>query len=301
MAKKVAIGTWAYMFGPYEDNPVPLDEVLSKLRELNFDGCELAGFTPHASPQDYPSKADRETLKGKLADNGLEAIGYAANLYANPPASNDASVRQKWVETFKENVEFCADVGIPSIRVDTVSPPPLIEGVSYGDAWGRTVEAFNTGAQIAADAGMLLVWEFEPGFMFNKPSEVVNMVTHVDHDSFKVLFDACHAHMCAVVAARQAEPKETLPGGPVQFAQMLTGQIGHIHLIDSDNTLHGDETSTHAPFGSGVVDFDAVMPAILDAGYDSEWWSIDLCFWPEAWEVTAQSKQFVDGLIEKYG
>jgi sugar phosphate isomerase/epimerase len=289
------------MFGPYESNPVPLDEVLSKLHELDFDGCELAGFTPHASPQDYPTKADRETLKSKLADNELEAVGYAANLYENPPASDDPAVRRKWVDTFKENVAFCVDVGIPSIRVDTVSGPPLPEGVSYKDAWARTVEAFGAGAQIAADAGLIVVWEFEPGFMFNKPSEVVKMLNDVDHPAFKILFDTCHAHMCSVVAARQAEPKETLPGGPVEFAGMLKGKIGHIHLIDSDNTLHGDETSTHAPFGTGVINFDEVMPAILAAGYDSDWWSIDLCFWPEAWEVTAQSKKFVDGLIAKHG
>jgi len=106
--------------------------------------------------------------------------------------------------------------------------------------------------------------------------------------------------MCSVVAARQAEPKETLPGGAVEFAERLTGRIGHIHLIDSDETLHGDETSTHAPFGTGVLDFDAIMPAILAAGYTSPWWSVDLCFWPEAWEVTEQSKRFVDKLRAKY-
>jgi len=301
LAKKVAIGTWAYMFGPYEDQPVPLDEVLSKLHELGFDGCELAGFTPHASPQDYPTKGDRQGLKNKLADNELAAIGYACNLYDSPPASDDPAVRRQWVDAFKENVEFCVDVGIPTIRVDTNSPPPLPEGVGYEDAWSRTVEAFNTGAQIAQDAGMTVVWEFEPGFMFNKPSEVVKMHEDVGHPSFRILFDSCHAHMCAVVAARQSEPKETLPGGAVEFAGLLKGKIGHIHLIDSDNTLHNDDTSTHAPFGTGVIDFGEVMPAILAAGYDSEWWSIDLCFWPEAWEVTAQSKQFVDGLIEKHG
>jgi sugar phosphate isomerase/epimerase len=289
------------MFGPYESDPVPLDEVLSKLNELGFDGCELAGFPPHASPQDYPSKTDREALKGKLADNELDVVGYAANLYDNPPQSDDAAVRAKWLDVFKENVEFCVDVGIPSIRVDSASPPVLPEGLSYDDAWGRTVEAFRNGAEAAQDAGIFVVWEFEPGFMFNKPSEVVKMTEDVDHPAFTILYDSCHAHMCSVVAARQPEPKETLPGGPVEFAGMLKGKIGHIHLIDSDNTLHDDETSTHAPFGTGVIDFDAVMPAILDAGYDSDWWSIDLCFWPEAWEVTAQSKVFVDGLIEKYG
>ena len=298
---KIAIGSWAYMFGPYESHPVPLDEVLERLHALGFDGVELAGFTPHASPQDYPTPADRKTLKNKLADNELEPCGYAANFYANTPASPDPGVRRNWVDCFKENTKFCVDVGIPAIRVDTGNGPPLLQGVSYEDCWRRVVEAFHTGAQIAGDAGIELVWEFEPGFMFNKPSEVIRMLQDVDHPNFSILFDTCHAHMCSVVAARQTEPTETLRGGVVEFARKLTGKIGHIHLIDSDETLHNEDTSTHAPFGTGVLDFDTIMPAILRAGYDSPWWSIDLCFWPEAWEVTEQSKRFMDELNAKYG
>ncbi len=301
MRKKLAIGSWAYMFGPYEQNPVPLDEVLRKLNELGFDGIELAGFTPHASPEDYPTKADRGVLKQKLADRNLAPVGYACNLYDTPPASNDEAVRKQYLEDFKKNVEFCVDVGIPTIRVDTASPPPLLEGVTYEDAWSRLKTMWHECAEHAAQNGVLMVWEFEPGFMFNKPSEVVKLYEDVDHPNFKILLDSCHAHMCAAIGARQPEPKEILPGGEIEFIGMLQGKIGHIHLIDSDNTLHDDDTSTHAPFGSGVLDFDQIMPAILNAGYDSEWWSIDLCFWPEAWEVTAQSKEFVDQLIDKYG
>ncbi len=298
---KLAVGSWAYMFGPYEDNPVPLDEVLTKLAGLGFDGVELAGFSPHAHPDDYASAADVSTLKAKIADNGLEIAGFAADLYANPPGSNDASVRAAYIDVFKKNAEFCAAIGSPSIRVDTVSPPPLIDAVTYDEAWGNIVGAWQTCAQIAQDAGILMIWEFEPGFLFNKPSEVAKLHADVGHENFQILFDACHAHMCAVVAARQAEPIDTLPGGAVEFANLLSGTIGHIHLIDSDETLHDDDTSTHVPFGTGVLDFDEIMPAILAAGYTSEWWGVDLCFWPEAWEVTAQSKTFVDGLLEKYG
>ena len=107
--------------------------------------------------------------------------------------------------------------------------------------------------------------------------------------------------MCSVLASRQLGDKETLPKGVVQFAYMLTGKIGHIHLIDSDGTLHGDETSTHAPLGTGLLNFDEIIPAILDAGYEDDWWPIDLCFWPKALEATAQCKTFLDGLIKKYG
>ncbi|MGQ9731105.1 MAG: sugar phosphate isomerase/epimerase family protein [Candidatus Zipacnadales bacterium] len=298
---KIAVGSWAYMFGPYESNPVPLDEVLAKLQELKFEGVELAGFTPHAHPDDYPTASDRATLKQKIVDHGLEIAGFAANLYDNPPASSDPVVRQGYLDTFKKNVEFCVAIGSPSIRVDTVSPPPLIEGESYDSAWANLVSIWRECADFASGAGLFIVWEFEPGFMLNKPSEVLKLHQDIGRQNFTILFDTCHAHMCSVVAARQPEPKETLAGGAVEFAQMLAGRIGHIHLIDSDETLHDDETSTHAPFGTGVLDFDTLLPAILKAGYESEWWGIDLCFWPEAWEVTEHSKQFVEALREKYG
>jgi sugar phosphate isomerase/epimerase len=95
--------------------------------------------------------------------------------------------------------------------------------------------------------------------------------------------------------------RETLPCGVVQFAHMLTGKIGHLHFIDSDGTLHDGDTSTHAPFGQGVLDFDAIVPAIYEAGYNDEWWPIDLCFWPQALQATAPAKAFMDQLVDKYG
>ena len=90
----------------------------------------------------------------------------------------------------------------------------------------------------------------------------------------------------------------------VQVAKIVTklrGKINHIHLIDSDGTLHDDETSTHAPFGTGILDFDALLPELNRAGVPHDWWTIDLCFWPDAWAVTAECKKAVDALNEKYG
>ena len=300
MATKVAIGSWAYCFGPYQDNPVPLDETVSKLQALGFDGVELCGFPPHATPELYPTDSDRKKLKDMIDSAGLGIAGYAANFMDTPPATASPA---DYAAAVQKNLDMCVALGIPKLRVDTVSGPFFVDegNMSYGAAWGNVSSAWRAAAQMAQDAGVLLVWEFEPGFLFNKPSEVVKMVDAVGHPNFKIMYDACHAHMCAVVAARQPGEKETLSGGAVEFAGMLKGQIGHIHLIDSDETLHGDETSTHRPFGEGVLDFDKIMPAILDAGYTDEWWSIDLCFWPQAWEVTAAAKKFVDSLVAKYG
>ena len=299
MAVKLSVGSWAYTFGPYEKDPIDLPTVCSKLGELGFDGIELGGFRPHAHPDDYATLAKQAELKKLLADNGLAVSAIAADFWSDvliPWEKPDA-----YRDTFRKNLDFCDAIGIPCIRVDSVAPPPGPEGQAREDALKRTADLWHMCADIAEPAKVKITWEFEPGFCFNKPSEIARMAKEVDHPSFGILFDACHAHMVSVVAARQPEPKETLPGGAVELAGMLKGKINHIHLIDSDNTLHNDETSTHRPFGEGVLDFDKVIPAIMDAGYDSEWWVIDLCFWPGAWEVTEDAKNFLKPYIKKYG
>jgi len=304
MAKKLSIGSWAYAFGPYEDNPIPFDKVVQRLGELNFDGVEIGGFRPHIHPDDYPNKSDREKVKNLIAENGLGVSGLAADFWGDPgPGTDEAQENDAYVNLFKKNLQLCVDLGSPAIRVDTNAAPDGIEGVDRKTAWNRIVSIWKRCAQIAEDEGVKLVWEFEPGFMFNKPSEVVQMVEDVGHANFKVMFDTSHAYTCAVMAARQPEPKEILEGGVVEFARMLKGKIGHLHLINSDGTLHDGETSIHYPFDGpdGKINFDEAIPAIVeDAGYNGEWWTIDLCFWPEAWEVTENAKKFLAKYLEMY-
>ena len=59
----------------------------------------------------------------------------------------------------------------------------------------------------------MVVWEFEPGYIFNKPSEIVKMVNVVAMDNFKLQVDTCHVQICAVVGAHQWGEKEVLKGG----------------------------------------------------------------------------------------
>ena len=224
----------------------------------------------------------------------------AADLWGYPiiPVADNSL----WMAAFEQNLQFAVDLGIDCIRVDSVSPPDIFETSKIDPklGWERLVKTFELAAQKAASRGIRLVWEFEPGFAFNKPSEIIRLAGDVDQKNFGVLFDSCHAHICAAVGARQPGDKETLPGGALELLSRLRGRIGHIHLIDSDNTLHNNETSTHAPFGQGVLDFDKLVPELLRSGCPSNWWTIDLCFWPNAWEVTADAKVFLEGMAGKY-
>lgn len=297
--KRISIGTWAYSIGPYANNPVPWEEILQKLAELGFDGVELGGFGIHPNPDNLPTIEDRQRCRQGVADAGLAFSGLAANLWGEQLINTEDTM--PYIEEFRKNLQFCVDLGIPGLRVDTVQPPTIFDEVDPDTARQRVVSTWKICAREAADKGVYMTWEFEPGFAFNKPSDILRIVDEVNDDNFGVQFDTCHAHMVAAVGARQPGEKETLPGGALELAQKLRGKINHLHLIDSDGTLHDDETSTHAPFGGGVLDFDALLPELNQSGVPHDWWTIDLCFWPDAWAVTAECKKAIDELNKQYG
>ena len=297
--KDISIGSWAYTIGPYADQPIPWEEVITTLAGLGFQGVELGGFPPHPNPDDMPDREQRTACREQLADVGLRFSGLAANLWDQHLIDSDDQT--DYLDCFRKNLDFCVDLGIKGIRVDAVQPPTIFEQVDADTARDRVVGTWQQCAREAADKGMYVTWEFEPGFAFNKPSDIVRIVDEVDEDNFGVQFDTCHAHMVAAVGARQPGETETLPGGALELAQKLRGKINHIHLIDSDGTLHDDETSTHAPFGDGVLDFGVLLPELNKNTLPHNWWTIDLCFWPDAWQATALCKQAVDELNAKYG
>jgi sugar phosphate isomerase/epimerase len=308
MAKRIAIGTWAYAIGPYEKSPVPFPEVVEKLDDLGFDGLELGGFGVHPNPDALDTLEKRQRVRELWESRGMGCSGLAADLWGEKLIT--ANSNEAYIATFKKNVQFCVDLGIEVIRVDTTEAPGVVGQVpgedaqplvlDYEDALRRVVRTWKECAKIAADAGLRVAWEFEPGFAFNKPSDIFRVLDGVSEDSFYVMFDTCHANMVAVHGARQVGEKETLPGGIAELAQRLEGKIGRLHLIDSDGTLHNNETSTHPPFGQGELNFDEFMPAILAAGCPDDWWTIDLCFWPDAWKATADCKKSIDELAAKF-
>jgi sugar phosphate isomerase/epimerase len=306
MSKRLSIGTWAYIFNQ-EKPTTDFHEILHNLQKLGYEGVELGSFGVHPTPYSHPTKADREKLKMLVADHGMSFSGIAVDLWSfkqpGPSILDENPV--PYMAAFLGYSAFAQDLGIQTIRVDSVEPPDFFEKSKMDPkvGMGRFVDVMDRCSKIAADHGMNLTWEFEPGFLFNKPSEIVQIADAVKakgNANFGVLYDTCHAHMCAAVGANQAGTKETLPGGELELLDKLKGKITHIHLIDSDGSLNEHNTSTHNPFATGRLDFDKLFPALNQAGVPNDWWCVDLCFWPNAWDVTAQSKTFLDQMRRKY-
>jgi sugar phosphate isomerase/epimerase len=304
--KKLSIGSWAYIFNQ-EKPTTDFHEVLHKLSHLGYDGVELGSFGVHPTPFSHPTKADRARLKKEVADHGLEFSGIAVDLWGfkKPGPSILDENPTPYMAAFLGFTVFGADLGIKTIRVDAVESPNFFQtsGLDPKVGLDRIVTVWDKCSKIAADYGMNLTWEFEPGFLFNKPSEVLKIVDAVrakGNPNFGVMYDTCHAHMCAAVGANQVGDKETLPGGEQELLEKLKGKITQVHLIDSDGSLNEHNTSTHNPFGTGKLDFDKLLPALTKSGVPNDWWVVDLCFWPNAWDVTADSKTFLDKMCKKY-
>ena len=315
MSKRSSIGSWAYTIGPYASNPVDFDTVLNKLKALGFDGVELGGFPPHPNPGNpngpnegwagaLPEKSQREELVARMKSMGMAFSGIAANLWGEKLVNTDDNA--KYIAEFKRNSDFSKDVGIQGVRVDCVQPPTIHREVDYATAMKRVVGTWQACCDIAAGNGQYVTWEVEPGFAFNKPSDAVRIHDAVNKPNFGIQYDTCHGQMVGVVGARQEGEKEVF-ANQVDYIKMLDGRINHIHLIDSDNTCHKDangedETSAHPPFGLGVLNFDEILPELLKAARLShDWWTIDLCFYPDAWAATESCKKSLDALIAKYG
>lgn len=304
--KKLSIGSWAYIF----NQEVPTNDfhqVLHKLQDLGYEGVELGSFGAHPTPFSHPTKADRQRLKKDVADHGLEFSGIAVDLWGfkKPGPSILDENPTPYMAAFLGFTAFGSDLGIKTIRVDAVEGPDFFEksGMAPKVGTDRIVAVWDKCSKIAADYGMNLTWEFEPGFLFNKPSQVLHIVDAVrakGNKNFGVMYDTCHAHMCAGVGANQSGHKETLPGGALELLEKLKGKITHVHLIDSDGSLNEHNTSTHNPFGTGKLNFDQLLPALNQSGVPNDWWVVDLCFWPHAWDVTADSKRFLDAMRKKY-
>jgi sugar phosphate isomerase/epimerase len=284
---KISLGSWAFSFGPYAADPIPFEAVAKRLAAAGYDGIDVSGFPPHVTLEKYPTRKSRMELVRFLEDHRLGVSGYSADFSEVNPIIKENE--RQYLDLLRRNVQMAFDIGSPTLRVDTVSAPGSLPEDEYEASFHRLSRIWAEGAEIAQNAGVRLVWEFEPGFVFNKPEEIVRMHQEVRHPNFSIMFDTSHAYMCGVVGARQHGKRDVLPGGVAEFLDKLQGRIGAIHLIDSDGTLHHDETSTHRPFGEGLIDFDRLAPKLLSVP-NIEWWTIDMCFWAGSWDLVDASR-----------
>lgn len=274
---KVSFGSWAFSFGPFANAPWSFERLCEYAAEVGYDGVEINGFRPHPHFADYVTEGDYRELVELRDRLGIEYSGYAPDFNAVPPA---VATTDDYLEAIAAALTFCRHLDIGILRVDTISGPEPLDSEVYESRFDHLASTWRQAAELCKRSSVVLVWEFEPGFWLNRPSEVLRMVRAVDHPNFKILFDTSHAYTGAVAGGRQGENPELLLGGVTEYAALIEPYLGHLHLIDSNGALHDDETSEHLPFGTGQVDFPSALQALRPSLNTLPWWTVDFCFCP---------------------
>ena len=87
---KISLGSWAFSFGPFADNPIPFEKTVKRLSSAGYDGIEICGFPPHVTQDKYPSAESRKELVKFLQDQKLGVSGYAADFTSVNPVAGRA-------------------------------------------------------------------------------------------------------------------------------------------------------------------------------------------------------------------
>ena len=291
---KLSLGSWAFSFGPFESEPWAFERFCEYAADSGYDGVEINGFRPHPHDQDI---ARTDSLGPLLQSLGLRVSGYAPDLRGTPPAEVSTD---DYLTRIRSIARFCSQLDIATVRVDTITPPA---GPATGDpetAYWQLVSTWQASADLLGESGIALVWEFEPGFWLNRPSQVRKLVSDVGRPNFGLLFDSSHAHTGGAYGARQGDNPEIFDGGSVEYAEYLAKDVRHLHLIDSDGSLHDNDTSDHLPFGAGEVDFPALLDALGESAARLPWWTVDFCFCPTTERDAALAVPIVRGLRDEF-
>lgn len=298
---RISLGSWAFSFGPFEDAPWAFDRFCDYAAEHGYDGVEINGFRPHPFDGDF----DRDgalAIREQLDQKRLGISGYAPDLRSTPPGVGDPADYLRRIDSV---AQFSEALGVTTVRVDTIAPPPGPVGDERSERIVQLLDVWRRSSDRLADSGIDLVWEFEPGFWLNRPSDILRIAREVDRPNFGILFDTSHAHMIASYGARQGPDPEILEGGATELAHLIAGSVSHLHIIDSDGTLHDGDTSEHVPFGQGEIVFPEVLDALGEAAARLPWWTVDFCFCPTTVRDAAAAVPIVrelrDDLLERVG
>ena len=216
-------------------------DAITELVANGYDSFEVPISSPHCWPEEI-SGAERSAAKTKMADEGaairsLNAGGYDINL-----ASPGASMRRRSIEHINSVIELAAAWDVPDVVISPGTRRPMISP-SVENVYGWMYESLETLVPLAKQAGTRLLFENTPYCFAPTIQDLVEIVTTVDDDALKVVYDVANA-------AYYGEDPVT---GLLEHHE----SIALMHISDT-----GTETWGHDPIGTGVIDWRGLGEAV---------------------------------------
>jgi sugar phosphate isomerase/epimerase len=255
---RLAFSTNAYLRFPFE-------EAAARIAAAGYSGLELMADVPHAWPAgllEGPKRAIREAMQGHgLSFSNINAFMMNAIADHRQPywypsfIEPDVGYRRVRIDHTRRAIDLCAELGAPHITTEPGGP--LAPGQSRGSAVDLFVEALKPLAEHAANRGVLLLVEPEPGLLVETTDQYLEIADRVDSPALGLNFDVGHAFCMGEDLAAQVAK--------------LARHTRHYHFED----IAATRVHHHLIPGLGAIDFASVVAAIEATGY-AGWITVEL-------------------------
>jgi D-psicose/D-tagatose/L-ribulose 3-epimerase len=228
---------------------VPFAEACSAIREIGYDGIEIAPYTLAESPTSVAAGQRRE-YRRVIENSGLSFVGLhwlmvsPLGLHVTTP---DLGLRKRSWEHVRGLIELCADLGdhgvmvfgSPKQRSTDGGMTPAEASKVFADELSKVVpEAEHRGVRILVEA-----LPSNQSNVINVLAEAVPIVEQINSPAVRTMFDSHNA-------IDETEPHSMLVKRYVSY-------IDHVHV----NEIDGREP------GTGDYDFDSLLRTLEELDY----------------------------------
>lgn len=237
-----------------------LEAAIDTVAAIGYDGVEIMADVPHAYPPLMPT--DRVlAVKNQIAQRGLAISNVNAftlfaigDTYHPTWVEDDDALLQQRIDHTLNVIKMTAALGGKTISLQPGGPQ---DKLSREEALRRYRTGLEDCLPLAAELGITLMIEPEPGLVIQHSHECVEFLRQVDHPNLKMNCDLGHFYC--------------VDEDPAKVVRECAEHIAHIHLEDiKENRVH-----QHRVPGTGAMDFAEIFKAIREIGY-TNWVTVEL-------------------------
>jgi sugar phosphate isomerase/epimerase len=230
-----------------------LSDACAVVAGLGYDGVALTLDQPHLDPYAADLRAEVARAEHSLRRHGLAVVVETGSRYVldpwhkHEPTLVSDSGRERRIDLLLRAVRIAHELGAEAMSCWSGTLPP---GTPAAEGWRRVVDGLGPVLDEASRLGVPVCFEPEPGMFVATLDDALELRRRLgDPERLRVTLDLGH-----LVCNEPRTPAETVAlAGPL---------LGNVQVDDMVRDVH-----EHLELGAGELDLDAVLGALITAGY----------------------------------
>lgn len=229
-----------------------LFDAVELLADIGYRGVAITIDHNALPPNGYDTAEQIRRLRRLLERLGMRSvIETGARFLLNPRLKHEPTLlsedRRRRIEFYKYAVDCAVKLG--SDCVSLWSGVLLHETVEREQAMDRLVAGLGEVLDYAAQHGILIAFEPEPGMLIDSMRAFETLLARIDAPNLRLTLDIGHLH-CQ---------------GETPIADVIrqwAPRLANVHIEDMRQRVH-----EHLMFGEGQIDFPPILQALGQVGY----------------------------------